>query len=105
MLLGIADAWAPEQEDLGVLNQPVGDCGGNGRVIENIAPVGKRRVGGNNSRSFLAVAGGNNLIKQVRGLLIERQVTKLVNKCSAEHLLMSSGIWPSTSKLLTSSIR
>jgi hypothetical protein len=32
------------------------------------------------------MAGGDDLIKQVRCLLIQGQVTQLIDKCSAEHL-------------------
>src|SRR5262245_32109201 len=43
--LGLAKAGTAQQEDLGVLHQPIGDCRGNGRIKEDVAPVGKRRVG------------------------------------------------------------
>ena len=47
MLLWFADAIATEQKDLGIFDKPVGDRGGNRRVIQNIAPVGKCRIRGN----------------------------------------------------------
>ena len=72
--LGFAEAVAAEQEDLGVLDQPVGDGGGDGRVEEDVAPVGERCVGGDDCGAFLAVAGGDDLIEEIRGLLIEGQV-------------------------------
>ena len=46
VLVGLAQAVAAEQEDLGVFDQPVGDGGGDGRIEEDVAPVGERRVGG-----------------------------------------------------------
>ena len=83
---GFAEAVAAEQEDLGVLDQPIHDGRGDGGVVEDVAPFGKCGIGGDKSRTFLAMAGGDDLIKQVRCLLIQGQVTQLIDKCSAEHL-------------------
>ena len=55
-LLGFAEAVAAEQEDLGVLDQAVGDRRGDGGVEEDVAPVGERGVGGDDSGTLLAVA-------------------------------------------------
>ena len=41
-ILGLAQAVAAQQEDLGVLHQAVGDGGGDGRIEEDVAPVGER---------------------------------------------------------------
>src|ERR1017187_9958572 len=46
ILVGLTEAVAPEQEDLGVLDEAVGDRRGDGRIEENVAPVGERCVGG-----------------------------------------------------------
>ena len=54
---GFAQAFAAEQEDFGVLDQPVGNGGRNGRIKEDVAPVGERRVGRNDRRPLLTVAG------------------------------------------------
>ena len=43
-ILGFTQAIAAEQKDLGVLHQPVGDGSGDGRVEENVSPIGKGRV-------------------------------------------------------------
>ena len=43
-LIGLAQAVAAEQEDLGVFHQAVGDSGGDGRIEEDVAPVGERCV-------------------------------------------------------------
>src|SRR3954452_9720201 len=74
VLAGFAQAVAAEQEDLGVLHQAIGNRGGNGGVEQNIAPGRKWRIGGDNGGSFRAVARGDELIKEIRGLLIERQI-------------------------------
>src|SRR5580765_3743923 len=77
-VLGLAEAVAAEHEDLGVLDEPVGDCRGDGRIEENVAPVGERCVGGYDCGTSLAVAGGDNLIEEVRRLLVEGQISKFV---------------------------
>ena len=84
---GLTEAIAAEQEDLGVLDEAVGDRRGDGRIEEYVAPVGEWCIGGYDCGTFLAVACGDNLIEEVRRLLVEGQISKLVNKCSAEHLL------------------
>jgi hypothetical protein len=38
---GLTEAVAPEHEDLRVLDEPVGDRRGDGRIEENVAPVGE----------------------------------------------------------------
>jgi hypothetical protein len=45
ILICFAEAVAAEQEDLGVLNQPVGDSSGDGGVVEDVAPLGEGCVG------------------------------------------------------------
>ena len=70
-----AQTVAAEQENLGVLDEPVGDGGGDGGVEQDVAPVGKRRVGCNDRRAFLAVASRDYLVEKVRSLLIESQVS------------------------------
>ena len=47
-ILGLTEAIAPEHEDLGVLDEPVGDRRGDGRIEENVAPVGEGCVRSNN---------------------------------------------------------
>src|ERR1700733_7796056 len=78
VLVGLAKTVASEQEDLGVLHQPVGNGSGNRCVVENVSPVRERCVGRDHRRFLLAVSGGDHLIKKIGGLLIEGQVTKLV---------------------------
>src|SRR5271170_3351786 len=56
-ILGFTEAIAAEQEDLGVLDEAVGDGRGDGGIEENVAPVGERCVGGYDRRTLLAVAG------------------------------------------------
>jgi len=74
VLVGFAQTVAAEQEDLGVFHQAIGNRGGNGGVEQDVAPVRKGRVGGDNGGALLTVARGDDLIKEVRGLLIERQI-------------------------------
>ena len=54
-ILGFTEAIAAEHENLGVLDEAVGDRRGDGRIEENVAPVGERCVGGYDCRTFLAV--------------------------------------------------
>src|SRR6266704_2681423 len=44
-LLSFTQAFSPQQKDLGVFHQPVGNGGGNGGVVEDVAPVRERGVG------------------------------------------------------------
>src|SRR5260370_3011937 len=76
---GLALIWFPqavaaEEEDFGVLHQAVGDGGGDGGVVQDIAPVGERCVGRDGSRTALAMARGDHLIEEVGSLLVEREV-------------------------------
>lgn len=41
VLIQFAKTIAAQQEDLGVLHQPVGDRSGDGRIEEDVATVGK----------------------------------------------------------------
>src|SRR5215510_8180823 len=70
--VAFAKAVATKQEDLGVLHQPVGDGGRDGGVVEDVAPVGEGRVGGNDGGSLVTVARGDDLVKEIGALLIER---------------------------------
>ena len=71
---GFAEAVAAEQEDLRVFDEPIDDGGGDGRVEENVAPVRERSIGGDQCRTPVAVARGNDLVKQVRRLLVQGQI-------------------------------
>jgi len=55
-----------------VFNQTIGDGGGNGGVVEDVAPVGEGSVRGDDRRTFLAMTGGDDLIEEIGALLIER---------------------------------
>src|ERR1039458_7504 len=68
ILVGFAKTIAAQQEDLGVFDEPVGDGGGDGRIKEDVAPVGERSIGRNYRRAFVAVARRDHLIKEVGGL-------------------------------------
>src|SRR5712692_8441581 len=74
ILVGLPQAVAAQQEDLGVFYQAVGDGGGDGRIEEDVAPVGERCIGGNDGRTLLAVTCGDHLIEEIGSLLIEGQV-------------------------------
>ena len=74
-ILGLAKTIAAQQEDFGILHEPVRDGGSDGRVEENVAPVGERCVGGDDCGTSLAVAAGDNLIEEVRRLLVEGQIS------------------------------
>src|SRR5580693_7963186 len=78
-LITFAEALASEEEDLGVFHQAIGDGGGNGGVVEDVAPVGEGSVGRDQRASLMAVAGGDDLIEEVGSLLIERKIAELVD--------------------------
>ena len=73
-ILGLAQTFAAQQEDLRVFDQAVGDGGGDGGVEEDVPPVGERCVRCNNCRAFLAVSCGDDLIEKIGGLLIKGQI-------------------------------
>jgi len=73
--IGLAQTVAAEQKNLGVLHQAVGDGGGNGGVVQNVAPVREWRVGRDDGGFLLAMPGGDYLLKEIGRLLIEGQVT------------------------------
>src|SRR5258708_30914522 len=77
-ILGLTEAVAPEHEDLGVLDEPVGDRRGDGRIEENVAPVGERCVGGYDCGTFLAVAGGGNFDGEGCPPFVDSRVNQIV---------------------------
>ena len=79
-LVGFAEAFASEQEDFRVLHQAIGDGGGDGGVVEDIAPVGEGGVGRNQRAAVKAVASGDDLIEQIGSLLIEGKVAEFVDQ-------------------------
>ena len=78
ILVGFAQTVTAQQEDLGVLDQAVGDGCGDGRIKEDVTPVGKRGVGGDHGRAFVAMACRDHLIKEIGGLLVEGQIAQLI---------------------------
>src|ERR1035437_2844634 len=78
ILVGLAEAIAPEQEDLAVFDETVGDGRRDDRNEEDVAPVGERSVGSDDCGPLLAVAGGDDLIEEVRRLLVESQIPELI---------------------------
>src|SRR5271157_740977 len=77
-LLSFAQAFPAQQKDLRVFHQPVGDGRGDGGVEQDVAPVGEGSIGGDHAALLLTVARGDNLIKKIRGLLVEREISQLV---------------------------
>jgi len=59
----------------GVFHQAVGDGRGHGDIEKDVVPLGERSVGSDDCALVLAMAGGDHLIKEVRGLLIERDIS------------------------------
>jgi len=43
--VAFAEAVAAQEKDLRVLHQPIGDGGGDGGVVEDVAPGGERSIG------------------------------------------------------------
>lgn len=78
ILVGFAETVTTQQEDLGVLDQAVGDGCGDGRIKEDVASVGKRGVGGDHGRAFVAMARRDHLVKEIGGLLVEGQIAQFV---------------------------
>jgi hypothetical protein len=74
-LITLAKAFPPEKEDLGVFHQAIGDRRGDGGVVEDVAPVGESSIGRNERAALMAVAGGDDLIKEVGSLLVEGKIT------------------------------
>ena len=56
ILVGLAQTVAAKQKDLGVFDKPIGNGGGDGRIKEDVAPVGKRSIRCDDRTSFAAVA-------------------------------------------------
>jgi len=56
-----------------------------GCIRENFVPLFERLVGGEDHR-FAFVPAVDDFIEEIGRLVVEGQVTYLVNKCSAEHL-------------------
>ena len=75
ILVGFAQTVAAKQKDLGVFDKPIGNGSSNGRIEKDVAPVGKRSIRRDHCTSLAAVARGDDLIKEIRCLLIQRQVT------------------------------
>ena len=78
-LITFAEAFASEEEDLGVFHQTIGNGGGDGGVVEDVAPVGESCVGRNERAALMAVAGGDDLIEEVGSVLIERKIPQFVD--------------------------
>jgi len=71
-VVALTKALTTQQENLGVLDEPVGDSGSDGGVVEDVASVGERRIGSDDGGALLAVAGRDDLIEEIGTLLIER---------------------------------
>jgi len=69
--------WALQYKYLRVINETVGNRGGNGCAVKNISPIGKRQICGNHSR-FFYMPLTDDLEEQIRALCAQRQLTDLV---------------------------
>src|SRR5438046_805878 len=54
--IAFAEAIAAEQKDLGVFHEAIGDGRSDDGVVEDVAPVGEGRVGGDDGRALVTVA-------------------------------------------------
>lgn len=75
----LAIALATQQEHFGVLHQTIRNRRGDRGVVQNVAPFRKRSIGRDHGRSLEGVPGADDLIQQVRAVLIERQIPEFVN--------------------------
>ena len=71
ILVGLSQTVAAKHKDLGVLDKTIGNGSGDGRIKEDVAPVGKRSIRCDDRTSFATVAGRDDLIKKVRRVLIQ----------------------------------
>jgi len=62
--VAFTQAVAAQQKDFGVFHDAIGDGGGDSGVVEDVAPVGKCRVGRDERGALVAVAGRDDLIKR-----------------------------------------
>lgn len=67
-----------EGDDIGVMDDPVDHCRGDGGLTEDLSPSRKRQVRGENDRGLL-VSGRDQLEEQVSGLGVEWDVADLVD--------------------------
>jgi len=70
-------AWSSQDDDLGVVDEPVGNRYGSGVRVEHLAPLSEGQVGRHNSGPLL-VPGADDLEEEVRSLLTERKITQFV---------------------------
>src|SRR5258707_10222437 len=70
--IAFAETVAAEKKDLGVLHEAIGDGRSDGGVVEDVAPVGEGRVGGDDGRALVTVARRDHLIEEIGALLVER---------------------------------
>src|SRR6266571_8164631 len=74
ILVALAQTVAAKQKDLRVLDKPIGNGGSDGRIKEDVAPVGKRSIRCDDRTSFATVARRDDLIKKIRRVLIQGQI-------------------------------
>ena len=63
---------------MGVVDEPVDECGGDHGVAEDLAPGFEAAVAGDDDRAAF-IAAGDQGKEQVRGLSLEGQVADLVD--------------------------
>src|SRR5215204_4154674 len=76
--LAEAVAFALERDDVGVVDEPVDEGGGDHGVAEDLAPGLKAAVAGDDDRAAF-VAARDQREEQVRRLALEREVADLVD--------------------------
>ena len=69
---------------MGVVDEPVDECGGDHLVAEDLAPGLEPAVAGDDDRTAF-VATRDQREQQVRGLAFQRQVADLVDLCGYPH--------------------
>src|SRR5436309_2405248 len=66
IFVGLSQAVAAKQKDLGVFDKPIGNGSGDGRIKEDVAPLGKRGVCRDHRTPLAAVTRRDDLIKKIR---------------------------------------
>ena len=74
-----AIAFTIEQGDVGMMGEPVQQCGDTGGVWEDSVPILKGKIGRQHDGTSRLVARVDNVEEEVRGIFIVGEITDLVD--------------------------